>query len=275
MDRIRANHGILRFPIPEDLEKPSPCERWTVGEVIAHLVWHVETYRGMMERGLSDDLSPTEGLPSVPAGTPNRQVIVDESYGQAAIDRRLSLERELISSFTKEYGKLNTLLAGVIPENWSKPCYHVAGLRTVESFLTTYLMELAVHERDIRSTREHSPIVSEEIMPLLMDRIPGKLGRPWSISFPDMTDAAGPVIYRFELSGVGATDLDVVVEENKARAETAGTAPANLSASCDTDTFVLLMYGRFSLESAVAAGRMTAEGNQSLMTGFDQWLAGH
>ena len=58
-------------------------------------------------------------------------------------------------------------------------------------------------------------------------------------------------------------------------AETAVTSPANLSASCDTDTFVLLMYGRFSLESAVAAGRMTAEGNQSLMTGFDQWLAGH
>ena len=58
-------------------------------------------------------------------------------------------------------------------------------------------------------------------------------------------------------------------------AETAGTAPANLSASCDTDTFVLLMYGQFSLESAVATGRMTAEGNQSPMTGFDQWLAGH
>ena len=228
-----------------------------------------------MKRGLSDDLSPTEGLPSVAVGTPHRQVIVDESYGQAAIDRRLSLGRELISSFTKGYGKLNTLLAGVIPEDWSKPCYHVAGLRTVESFLTTYLMELAVHEWDIRSTREHSPIVSEEIMPVRKDRIPGKLGRPWSISFPDMTDAAGPVIYRFELSGVGATDLDVVVEENKARAETAGTAPANLSASCDTDTFVLLMYGQFSLESAVAAGRMTAEGNQSLMTGFDQWLAGH
>ena len=44
-------------------------------------------------------------------------------------------------------------------------------------------------------------------------------------------------------------------------AGTAGTAPANLSASCDTDTFVLLMYDRFSLESAVTAGRMTAEGN--------------
>ena len=40
---------------PETLEEPSPCEKWTVGEVIAHLVWHVETYRGMMERGLRGD----------------------------------------------------------------------------------------------------------------------------------------------------------------------------------------------------------------------------
>ena len=262
--------------LPEEaLEKPSPCERWTVGEVIAHLVWHVETYRGMMERGLHDDLSPTEGLPSVPAGTPNRQVIVDESYGQAAIDRRRSLGRDLILSFTEEYGKLNTMLAGIVPEDWSKPCYHVAGLRSVESFLLTYLMELAVHEWDIRSTRELSPIVSEEIMPLLMDRIPGKLGRPWSISFPDMIDYAGPVIYRFDLSGVGATDLDVVVEDNQASSQAAGTSPANVSVSCDTDTFVLLMYGRFSLESAAAAGRLTADGDQRLMTSFDQWLAGH
>ncbi|MBQ12198.1 MAG: hypothetical protein CMJ45_11700 [Planctomyces sp.] len=260
---------------PGDLEKPSPCERWTVGEVIAHLVWHVETYRGMMERGLRDDLSPTEGLPSVPAGTPNRQVIVDESYGQAAIDRRRTLGRDLILSFTEEYGKLNTLLAAVVPEDWSKPCYHVAGLRSVESFLLTYLMELAVHEWDIRSTREPSPIVSEEIMPLMMDRIPGKLGRPWSITFPDMTDTAGSVVYRFNLSGVGATDIDVVVEDNRARAVPAKTTPANFSIGCDTDTFVLLMYGRFSLESAVAAGRMTTEGDEGLMTGFDQWLAGH
>ena len=260
---------------PEDLEKPSPCDRWTVGEVIAHLVWHVETYRGMMERGLLDDLSPTEGLPSVPAGTPNRQVIVDESYGQAAIDRRRILGRDLILSFTEEYGKLNTLLAVIVPEDWAKTCYHVAGLRTVESFLTTNLMDLAVHEWDIRSTREPSPVVSEEIMPLMMDRIPSKLGRPWSISFPDMSDTAAPVVYRFKLSGVGATDLDIVVEDNKTRPATVGTSPANVSISCDTDIFVLLMYGRFSLESGEAAGRLAATGNQGLITSFDQWLAGN
>ena len=35
----------------EVLDRPSPCERWNVGEVIAHLVWFKETYGGMMEKG--------------------------------------------------------------------------------------------------------------------------------------------------------------------------------------------------------------------------------
>lgn len=259
---------------PEALEKPSPCENWNVGEVIAHLVWHVETYRGMMERGLRGDQSPTEGLPSVPAGTPNRQVIVDEAYGQAAIDRRRSLGQDVILAFTEQYGLLNDLLAGIGPNDWDTPCYHVAGSRSVESFMTTYLMELAVHEWDIRSTREPSPTVSDRLMPILMDKIPGKLGRPWSISFPTTFASTEPIRYRFKLTGVDSQQLDVVVEDNKARQEAAVEAPANVSITCDANTFALLMYGRFSLGSAMAAGRLTAEGDKALITDFDSWLAG-
>ncbi len=260
---------------PETLEKPSPCDKWSVGEVIAHLVWHVETYRGMMERGLRGDLSPTEGLPSVPSGTPNRQVIVDVAYGQAAIDRRRSLGQDLILAFTEQYGLLNHLLAGIGPQDWDKPCYHVAGSRSVESFMTTYLMELAVHEWDIRSTREPSPKVAETLIPILMDKIPGKLGRPWSISFPTTFASNEPFRYRFELTGIDSQELDVVVEDSTARLETAAKTPANVSVICDTSTFVLLMYGRFSLASAMAAGLLTADGDQGLTSDFDSWLAGH
>ena len=48
------------------LDRPSPCELWTVGDVIAHLVWFADTYGGMMERGLRGDLSPPVGFPAVP-----------------------------------------------------------------------------------------------------------------------------------------------------------------------------------------------------------------
>ncbi len=47
----------------EAMELPTPCPLWNVGEVIAHLTWTVETYGGMMERGLHGDQSPIGDSP--------------------------------------------------------------------------------------------------------------------------------------------------------------------------------------------------------------------
>ena len=163
---------------PEALDLPSACEKWAVGEVIAHLAWAVETYGGMMARGLHGDQAPIEGFPSVPPGTPNRQVIVDEYYAQAAIDLRQSLGEKLFSALNEQYDWLNEVLAGIGSEDWDKPCYHPAGLRSVESFIPTWLAELALHEWDIRSALEPSPLVSGKIIPSLLEKIPSNRGRP-------------------------------------------------------------------------------------------------
>ena len=259
---------------PDALKQPSPCEMWNVGEVIAHLVWIVETYGHMMERGLHGDVSPTEGFPSIPPGTPNPQVIIEEFYGQAAIDRRRSLGQGLISAFTEQYDWLNNVLAGIGAEDWDKPCYHSVALRSVESFMPTFLAELALHEWDIRSTMEPSTPVSEGIIPVLLEKIPGNRGRPWSMIFPATTNSPAPLRYRFQLSGIGANKLDVVVEDTKAHLETAVKAPANVSVNCDTGTFVLLMYGRQTLGSAMSSNRLTAEGVAELICVFDSWLEG-
>ena len=256
------------------LELPSPCEMWNAGEVIAHLVWFEEYYGGLIERGLRGDHSPTEAFPSLPPGTPNRQVIIDESVGQSAIDLRRSLGQKLIPAFNERYDWLNDMLKGMGPEDWDKLCYHSTGLRSVASFLPTLISELALHEWDIRSSLEPSPPVSEESMPVLMEKIPGNRGRPWSISFPDMKDAPGPIRYRFELTGEACGKRDILVEGNKARMEPAGDVSANLTLAGDTGTFILLMYGRLRLESAIATGGFDAKGNLGLVPGFDRWLEG-
>jgi uncharacterized protein (TIGR03083 family) len=258
---------------PEALDRPSPCERWNVGEVVAHLIWFVETYGGMMERGLRGDQSPPEGFPAVP-GTRRTQAVVDEFYGQAAIDLRRSLGQKLLPTFNERYDWLNDMLKGIGPEDWDKPCYHAAGIRSVESFIPTIFAELALHEWDIRSTLEPSPPVSEKSIPVLMEKIPGNRGRPWSISFPDMPNALGPIRYRFELTGIGAKKLDVVVEASSTRLEPAVEAAASVSVICDTSAFVLLMYGRLTLGSAMAADRLVAEGDPDLISAFDRWLEG-
>jgi uncharacterized protein (TIGR03083 family) len=35
--------------LPDALERPSPCEGWTVSDVVAHLVWFAETYGGICQ----------------------------------------------------------------------------------------------------------------------------------------------------------------------------------------------------------------------------------
>ena len=52
-----------------------------------------------------------------------------------------------------------------------------------------------------------------------------------------------------------------MVEDNVARLATDGDSLSGVSLSCDTGTFALLMWDRMSLESAKAAGRLTAQGD--------------
>ena len=260
---------------PEALESASRCEMWNAGEVIAHLVWFEEYYGGLIERGLRGDHSPTEAFPSLPPGTPNRQVIIDESVGQSAIDLRRSLGQKLIPAFNERYDWLNDMLKGMGPEDWDKLCYHPTGLRSVVSFLPTLISELALHEWDIRSTLEPSPPVSQESMSVLMEKLPSNRSRPWSISFPDIKDIPGPIRYRFELTGEAGGTQDILVEGDKARMEPAGEGSADLTLAGDTSTFILLMYGRLKLESSISSGRFKAEGDLGIIPNFDRWLEGN
>jgi len=185
----------------EALEKPSPCERWNVGEVIAHLVWFAETYGGMIERGLRGDLSPTEGFPAVP-GTLSGPAL-EELYAQGAIARRRNLGENLLAAFNERYDWLIDMVKGIGPEDWDKPCYHTLRIRPVHSFLPAIIQELAVHEWDIRSTLEPSPPLSEASLPALMEKLPTNR-RPWTIPFGTVSTSSGPKCYRFELTGAGA-----------------------------------------------------------------------
>ena len=256
---------------PEALERPSPCELWDVGEVIAHLIWFAETYGGMMERGLRGDVSAPEGFPA--PGTLSGPAI-EEMYGQAGIARRRSLGQNLLTTFNERYDHLNDMLKGIGPDDWGKPCFHTLRIRPVHSFLPTIIAELAVHEWDIRSSLEPSPSLSVESLPFLMEKIPGNR-RPWTIPFQTRSTSSGPIRYRFELKGAAAGRRDVVVEGGKARMETQGEGSANLTLAGATDTFVLLMYGRLRLGSAIAAGGFKAKGDRELIPDFDRWLEGH
>jgi uncharacterized protein (TIGR03083 family) len=265
----RLKHYVTTLP-RDALARPSPCEGWTVGDVVAHLIWFAETYGGMMARGLRGDLSPTDGFPT--PGTLSGPAI-EELYCQGALTRRQELGASLLPTFARTYEQLNDMLNRIGPEDWEKPCYHTRRLRPVHSFLPTIIQELAVHEWDIRSSLEPSPSLSVASIPVLMEKLPTNR-RPWTMPFPSRPTSSDPVRYRFDLTGVHADRRDIIVEGQKTRMEIPGETPANLDVRGDTGIFILLMYGRLYLDSLIATGSFKAEGDV-LVPDFDRWLEAH
>jgi len=255
---------------PAAWTQPSACEGWTTADVVAHLVWVAEDYYGIaVVRGLRGDTSYPEGLSR--AGRAE-SAATDETMAKLAVARRKSLGDQLLPAFEAAFAKFTDRLTGIGPLDWEKPIYNPNGVRTVASYVPGMINELVVHEWDIRCGHEPSPSLSTKGLPYAMERVP--LGNRWRMPFATSSPSVGRICYRFDLTGAAPSKWDVVVEDSKARLEVTARGPANVSLTCSADTFVLLMWGRFTFDSAIAAGRMTAEGDQELIPDFDQWLKG-
>ncbi len=133
------------------------------------------------------------------------------------------------------------------------------------------IQELAVHGWDIRSSFESSAQLDPASAPPLLERIPDR-PVPWGTEFRGSPGQPEPLRYRFEMTGPGASNQDIVVEGGSARVEPAGPDAGHVTIRCDTGTFVLLMYGRLTLESARRDGRLEVQGEPALTSAFERWL---
>ena len=115
---------------------------------------------------------------------------------------------------------------------------------------------------------EPSAHVSAESVSIFMEAIPMTLrGRGLSNARLPV-----PVRARFVLTDIAARRVDLVLDNAAAYLEAAGESSAHLRFCCDTETFVLLLYGRLRLEAAMASGRVVSESDPALATIVDQWL---
>lgn len=230
-----------------------------------------EFYVEAVSRAVQGDVSPPEGFPAVGAST---GASFDELIAQRAIARRESLGDQLLPTFSTRMAQLTHFLATRTPQDWEKPAYRFSRIVPLRNYLYLSIQELALHGWDIRSTLEPVAHLSVETLPALMDRIPQRFTIPWVADFSRGTSLPSPIRYCWDVTGVVSSPYDIVVEDGKCRIEPGGAAVGHVTCRSETETFVLLMYGRLTLESAIAAGRLSVEGDQGLITAFDRWLKG-
>jgi uncharacterized protein (TIGR03083 family) len=252
--------------------KPSACAQWQVQDVVAHLVGVAEFYASAASRGLQGDTTPPAGR--LPAGA-STGASSAESIAQRSIAARQHLGDQLLATFGSSGDHLNQLLARLTPEERQKPCYHPGGIVAAQNFIDLRLKELAVHEWDIRAGLEPEPHLSPASFPAILATISESIASGslrWA--FWAGPKPARPVRYRFVISGPGPDKPDLVIDGETIRMEDAGAATPNVTFRCDTETYILLVYGRLNLDSALASGRLGVKGNRQLASAFGQWFRG-
>lgn len=258
-DRLKV---FLRSLPPEWWSKPSACDLWDVSDVVAHLGWVAEAYTARIHKSLTPEGEPAAG--------PVSAASLAQGSAEQAISRRKELGDQVFSDFVKTNDELNQLMTTLGPQDWDKPHYYASlGTEPMRFRPDLWISELAMHGWDIRSALEPEAHLSDETLPVLMDVLPLQLTR---FRFSPRPRLPEPIRYRWELTGAGASDSDIVVEGDKASIEPAGTGKADVTFYCDTETFYLIALGRLTTDNAIAADRLTIQGDNRLAYEFQGWF---
>ena len=253
----------LKTLSPSDWSTQSACDSWQVRDVVAHMIGAVDMFGPNITRGAAGDSSPPEGFP--PAGQGDMAARL-AANAKRAIDFRDSLGDGVLAAFNERRDQFDEVLSRLGDPDWDKPCYHPAGTISVETYLNLRITELIVHEWDIRSRLGSEATLSPESLPAIIEMFPvfvvGRLFNPAS-------RLSITVRFRFELSGPVSGSHDIVAGGGaKALMEPTGEEQPQVTFGCDTQTFVLLVYGRTTLKDAVAAGQITVSGDSGLADQF-------
>jgi uncharacterized protein (TIGR03083 family) len=260
----RLEH-FLRALSPEDWQRPSACDQWQVADVVAHLAGMSIAER--ITRGLHSDLTPPQGGPQT--GTLPEEAF-REWIAQSAIATRERLGDQLLSVFIAGNDQLDQVLSALRPEDWETLCQHPMGPEPVRTFIDMRITELAMHGWDMRSRFDPQATLSTDSLPALCTTIPRAVRR----AFRPEASRSIPVRYRFVVTKPVAVRQDIVLSREGSRCEPASDSKADVTFRCTAETYVLVMFGRCSVEAALRDGRLSYEGDPELVAAFGQAFVG-
>ncbi len=245
----------------EQMARQSACDAWQVRDVASHLIGGAERQLGSMRRGRDGESGPPEGFQPVDNTT------ASATNADRDIQRREQLGDGLVSSFDAGYAALAEEMDRFAADGgWDTLCWHMRrGAMPASEYIDLRIQELVVHDWDMRTAVEDGPALDPRGIPALMDASPKWLG----MSFRPGPKLDAPVTFRFD---TGGQTLAVTVAGDSFEL-TEGGAP-DLTLSSEPSDYLLFIYGRLTGEQGLASGKLTAEGDTSLLPRFEAWFKG-
>ena len=245
---------------PDDWERPSACDGWSVADVVAHLSG--QAFALNVSRGLQGDYSPPAGAAPV---TEHNEDEFARNIFQRAFNTRAEFGDRLQEVLFQRLDEAVDLFDTVEEGQWDNLCYWPPGPEPVHTMLDMRISELTMHAWDVCSCFDPDYRLSDGSVSALMDTVNRAARRAFR---PDPTIPA-PQIYRFEIGQPveAVYELEIANEETFFR-QGEGGEQADAVFRCDGETFVMVMYGRLDPNEALVSGKMDWDGDERLALGF-------
>ena len=244
----------LRGLSAEYLNRPSACDQWAVGDVVAHLVFVVQFQKNMIVRGMQGNDSAPEGARRPGAA----DVPTEVRIAQGAIRLREKLGEGLLDAFDEKYREGFELMDSLVPDDYAKPCWHPWGPMNVADFVDLVVNELAIHAWDALSPWTPTTTCRRSRCPRRW-LSEARRWRAWQ--------RRDRPRFRFDVSD-GHEMPDLVVGGDAAPETPSATL------SCDGEALVLISCGRLGLEDAMSSGRLSVSGDEGLARELGRGLDG-
>ena len=249
---------------PEQWNLDSPCEGWTVGDVIGHLGWAAEFFGDAISNGRSGTTTAPQGLPEIGTLPPGADFIA-----RMAKEYAHSADADLSDAFTSSVDRLNGILASMEDDDWSKECWSFRGLQPASNYVTIRISEVVIHSWDIRFPSDPEASLAPESVPVVLERLPVWLN---SLGLADFKSSQTPARYRFQTTGAADFQRDVVTGGDDNKVEDAQGEPT-ATLSCDADVLALLVWGRLKPGQVLADGRLSLSAGTGSGDEFAAWLS--
>lgn len=228
-----------------DWQRDTFCSGWTAADAVAHLVTGADFYTQVIESGRT-------GKPGKPWGVTN----VEEfrvARGDAGKKLTAAGPAAVLAAFSDSAAALQAVLESLQEEELSELAWHPRGLVPIEGWVGMRLIELGIHDWDIRQPHEPDAGLSPTVLPALLVVLP-------DMQTQFLSQRAG------DLAGTFGFQADDASWGIRLQGGTASYLPEASSDSdaclrADAESMILLTMGRADLAAKRASGALTVIGD--------------
>jgi uncharacterized protein (TIGR03083 family) len=250
LDRVWTSIGELGAGLSEsEWKRPTEVPGWSVQDNLSHIVG--------LEASLLERPPPAHEVPDDLPHVKNDFGRLNEVFVDS---RRSSTGAEVLAEFRDVTGERIAALRACGPDDFAAETWTPAGPGAVRDLLPFRVFDSWVHEQDMRRAVERPGHLDGPAAELAFERIVAVM--PFVVGKKAGAPEGASVV--FDLSGPMGRTFAVAVEGGRARAVDPLPSSPTTRIATDTETFARVATGRVAPDEALAAGRVTFEGDHNL-----------